>query len=37
MLNNIKVVAPANNPHICYIPREYDHKISYIKKHTKLS
>lgn len=32
--DNIKVIAPANNPHICYIPRGYEQKIAYIKKHT---
>lgn len=35
--DSIKVVAPANNPHICYIPKEYEYKISYVKKRTKMS
>jgi hypothetical protein len=32
--DNIKVVAPANNPHICYIPKAYEQKIAYVKRHT---
>ena len=35
--NDIKVVAPANNPHICYIPRSYESKVQYVKKNTGLS
>ena len=35
--DNIKVVAPLNSPHICYIPKEYEQKISFVKKRTKMS
>ena len=35
--DNIKVVAPLNNPHICYIPKDYEQKVAYVKKHTKMS
>lgn len=31
---DIKVVAPANSPHICYIPKDYDLKIALVKKHS---
>ena len=35
--NIIKVVAPLSNPHICYVPKEYEQKIAYVKKRTKMS
>ena len=33
----IKVSAPRENPHICYISREYDSKIQDLKKATGMS
>ena len=33
----IKVSAPRENPHICYISREYNSKIADIKKETGMS
>ena len=35
--DNIKVVAPANNPHICYISREYEKTIAFVKRKTGMS
>ena len=32
--NDIKVNAPATNPHICYIPREYGQRVTYAKRKT---
>lgn len=37
MADKIKVSAPRQNPHICYIPKEYKPKIEYIKASTDLS
>lgn len=35
--NKIKIIAPATNPHICYVSKEFDDKIKYIKNRTKKS
>lgn len=37
MTEKIKVVAPRNNPHICYIPKEWASKIQAIKISSGLS
>ena len=34
---DIKVNAPATNPHICYLPKEFERKIKYAKDKTGLS
>ena len=34
---DIKVNAPATNPHICYLPKEMERKIKYAKDKTGLS
>ena len=35
--DNIKVVAPANSPHICYIPRGYEKTVAFVKRKTGMS
>ena len=35
--NSIKIVAPANNPHICYIPRGYERTVAFVKRKTGMS
>lgn len=35
--DKIKVVAPANSPHICYIPRGYEKTMAFIKRKTGMS
>ena len=35
--DDIKVVAPAKNPHICYIPRSYEARVIRAKDKTHLS
>lgn len=35
--DNIKVVAPANSPHICYIPRRYEKTVAFVKRKTGMS
>ena len=35
--DTIKVVAPANNPHICYIPRGYEKTVAFVKRKTGMS
>lgn len=35
--DSIKVVAPANSPHICYIPRSYEKTVAFVKKKTGMS
>lgn len=37
MEKKIKISAPRENPHVCYISREYDQKIKDIKKATGMS
>jgi hypothetical protein len=32
--NKIKVMAPADNPHICYLDKEMEQSVRYVKKHT---
>lgn len=35
--DSIKVVAPANSPHICYIPRGYEKTVAFVKRKTGMS
>lgn len=35
--DSIKVVAPANSPHICYIPRGYEKTVAFIKRKSGMS
>lgn len=32
--NDIKVIAPSSNPHICYIPRSCEEQVKYVKEKT---